>query len=228
MIVIVSGYRRSGTSCMMEAIHNGLGHDKPEWKLFYQESKDGLNRLKDGYAPNPGKLHEVGRQHYIRARFLRELPDRAIIKIFYDGIVNIPRGEYIVLWMERDAQEINDSVARSDAHLRATGVKENAPSPYTFDVYRPYNQVDMDHVLGIMEMRRDVDLVRVNFRDLIEDPEGVFTEIGRRLPVDVDAASKVINPRYYRCRNDDSESRGNVTTPEDSDSASQIRVRTAL
>jgi hypothetical protein len=110
--------------------------------------------------------------------------------------------------MDRDEDEINESIARSDAHLRSSGVKENPPTRYTFDVFRPYSRDDVEHVLGIMEARSDVNLLKVNYKDLIEDPKGTFesikyTPLGKeRLPIDIDRAVSVINPEYYRVRNE--------------------------
>ena len=198
MIAVVSGYRRSGTSCMMKALSAGLAHE--EWPLLYQEAQEDLNKPKDGYSPNPGNLYEIGRGFYIDAVFLRAMPDKSIVKILYDGLTNLPKGEYVVIWMDRDPKEILDSVTKSDAHLREMGVRENKPSPFTFDVFRPYKREDLDHVKGIMEVREDIQLVTVNFKDLIEDPRREFTRISEYLPIDVVKASEVVRPEYYRSR----------------------------
>ena len=205
MIIIVSGHRRSGTSCMTRALLNGLGSGTG-WGLLTQPHQEELNQEVDGYRPNPGPLYEVGRMYYTSAKFLRMMPDKSLVKIFWDGLTNIPSGEYVIVFMERDEEEINQSIARSDAHLRSVGVPENKPTPFTFDVFRPYNRDDIEHVKGIMRERRDVTLIDINYRDLIEDPRKTlesikYSVLGKeRVPIDIEKAAAVIKPEFYRIR----------------------------
>ena len=205
MILVVSGHRRSGTSCMMSALLNGLGPGSG-WGMLTQPDQERLNQPRDGYIPNPGPLNEVGRMYYKSAKFLRLMPDQSLVKILWDGLPNLPSGNYVVVFMDRDEREINESIARSDAHLRASGVKENPQTLYTFDVFRPYERENVDHVLGIMEQRMDVELLRVNFRDMVNDPIKTFkkirhTPLGKiRVPIDIERAAEVIRPDYYRVR----------------------------
>ena len=212
-VIVVSGHRRSGTSAMMQALLAGLGPGSG-WGVLTQQHQERLNKEANGYIPNPGPLYEVGRMFYKSAKFLRMIPDQSLVKIFWDGITNLPKGDYIVVWMDRDEAEINASIAKSDAHLRATGVKENAQTHYTFDIYRPYNRDDVEHVLGIIEQRQDMRLIRIDFKDLIENPEWAFeqirhTPLGKTLvPIDVQAAAEVIKPEHYRVRIDDDDSQG--------------------
>lgn len=187
---------------MMRALYEG------GIPAIFQPEQEKFNREVDGYAPNPGSLMEVGQQYYMNAHFLRNIPDDSVIKILYDGLPNLPVGQYTIVFMERDEAEINASLAKSDAHLRARGIKENPPKPFTFDSFRPYRRGDIDHVLGICESRKDFDLVRVDYRDVIADPEAVFnrlkyTPLGReRLNIDVAKAVATIQPEYYRERKD--------------------------
>jgi hypothetical protein len=223
-MIIVSGHRRSGTSAMMAAMYAGMS----EGQVLYMPAQERLNQPLDGYQPNPGDLYEIGRAHYMNAAFLRTMPDDGLVKVLWDGLPNLPAGNYTIIFMERDEAEINASIARSDAHLRARGVKENAQTHFTFDIFRPYDRENVDHVLGIMEQRKDVDLIKVNFKDLIENPEWVFerirhTPLGRpRMKLDVAKAAAIINPDYYRVRIDsaDNESRG-VKSPAESISNEQ-------
>lgn len=217
MTIVVSGYRRSGTSAMMGALYSGL----TEGQVLYQPAQERLNKSQDGYVPNPGHLYEVGRAYYMNAKFLRMMPQDSLVKILFDGLPNLPAGKYVLIWMDRDEGEINQSVARSDAHLRASGVKENPQTQYTFDAFRPYNRDDMEHVLGIVRQRRDIDLVRVNFRDLVERPVDAFERIKHsplghvRVPIDVEKSADFIKPEYYRSKDAHDQSRRTEPPPED-------------
>jgi len=197
MIHIVSGYRRSGTSMMMQALYKGLFHGE----VLYQPDLEKLNPDADGYAPNQGPLMEVGRAYYMNAAFLREIPDDSLVKILYDGLPCLPARDYRVVFMERDESEIKASLARSDAHLRANKVAENMDYGHTFDVFRPYRQEDIDHVLGIVRCRTDIDLTRMKFSEVIARPEAMFESLSDMgWPIDPKKAASVVNPELYRFR----------------------------
>jgi hypothetical protein len=202
--IIVSGYRRCGTSAMMKSLIAGLSG----FKAGYRTESDARfgNLYLDGYIPNPSPLFEIGSRNYLKASFLREMPENAIVKIFFDGLIALPSGDYLIIFMERDPLEITSSAKRVDQHLDKLGGRTVPIVEAPFDVYRDYNQEDIDHVKGIMRERRDVRLLEVDFRELVEDPIAVFnkikyTPIGReRLDLDVERAASFIKPEFYRER----------------------------
>ena len=203
MITVVSGYRRTGTSMMMQALYSGM---KKGGIVFQKQMEEFNPDSVDGYIPTPGKLWEVGRGFYKNANFLRNIPDDSLIKILFDGLSELPKGEWTVIFMLRDEIEIKASYARSDAHIRAAGISENPQTQYTFDVYRPYSQEDIDHVLGIMESRTDVQLIRLNYRDVIEDPELWFHMLNTNgLDIDVEKATAEVKPEFLRFKREDLE-----------------------
>jgi hypothetical protein len=187
---------------MMEAIYAGMNHGS----IIYQKQMEDYNQDGTDYKPVPGRLWEVGQRFYTSARFLRAIPDDSLIKIFYDGLPNLPGGDYVIIFMVRDPEEIKESVKRTDAHLRATGVAENKSNPLTFNVYRPYNKENIDHVLSICEVRRDFRVIMVNYKDVIEDPEREFRKIKYsavdhiQVDIDIEKAAAKINPELYRNR----------------------------
>ena len=194
---IVSGYRRTGTSVMMQALFAGMHIGLLAAKN--QGERTG-NVERNGYIPNPGHLLEVGGNYRV-AKFLREMPDEVLIKIFFDGLPNLPSGDYKVIFMLRDEWEILDSCAAAEKHIRAIGVPENPPSDAAFYVYRPYSQDDIDHVLGICEARSDIQLIKVNYSDLIKHPKHEFETLRLLgVPLDPDKSAAVVNPSYYRSR----------------------------
>lgn len=162
------------------------------------------NVEKDGYAPNPGPLLEVG-GNARNASFLRSQPDNVLIKIFFDSILELPAGKHTVIFMERDPEEIRQSLEMVAAHFDSVGFT-NYQKPCderAFDVYRDYDQDDINHVLGILEQRKDITLIRVDYGDLVNDPEAVFQRISKHLDLDVVKAKSLINSKFYRARNND-------------------------
>lgn len=198
-MIVVSGYRRTGTSAMMEALFRGL---LQLTILAYSDEDDNMRNVEiDGYSPNPGLLYEVG-GHVRNASFLRIQPEGVLIKIFFDSVVNLPSGEHTVIFMERDESEIRDSLERVQEHFDKIGHKANmGDTPErTFDIFREYDQDDIDHVIGILEQRKDIKLIRVNYRDLVEHPKREFRRIAEHLDLDIEKAASVIDERYYRSR----------------------------
>jgi len=196
-VTIVSGHRRSGTSVMMQALRAGMY--KGTLVCSNRDQKNG-NIERDGYIPNPGPLLEVG-GNYRNPGWMRELVDDAVVKIFFDGLPYLPRGNYRVIFMIRDEWEIVDSCERVDKHLRSVGIPENPVSNAPFYVYRPYSQDDIDHVLGICEARSDIDLIKVNFADLMKHPKHELETLRLLgVPIKVDRATSVIDPSYYRSK----------------------------
>ena len=196
MIYIVSGYRRSGTSMMMQAIMKGLTRGM----VLYRPDLEKLNAPEGDYQPNIGALLEVGRAWYMLPEFLRRIPDQSVIKIFFDGLPNLPAGDYRVIFMDRCETEIRASCERVDKHLRVQGVPENEDTSYCFDVFRPYKREDIEHVLGICRQRKDIDLRVVDFREVVKEPERVLASLD--LPINVKRAASVVDPEHYRFRDD--------------------------
>jgi len=201
---------------LMKALADGL----QSGGVLYQQGQERIgNKEEDGYLPNPSGLLEVGQMFYKNAMFLRQMPDDSLVKILYDGLPNLPSGDWYVIFMERDESEILASCDRVDRHLRQVGVRENAEKAHTFDVFRPYRRDDIDHVLGIMEKRLDVRLLRLNYADVVADPISAFNKIkyspsGKQLlDINVEQAAAVVNPKHYRFRTENENSASRITRP---------------
>jgi len=208
----------------MRAIQHGLRSGA----VLYQPGQERIGeKAEGGYLPNPSGLLEVGQWYYMNAEFLRQIPDESVVKILYDGIPNLPQGDYVVVFMERDPDEIRASCDRVDRHLRQVGVVENPARDYVFDCFRPYRQEDIDHVLGICEARDDIHLIRVQYRDLVDDPVSTLsrlasTPLGRPLlPIDPERAAEIIDSKHYRYKNAHNPSGNAGECPVSQDSASQ-------
>lgn len=182
---------------MMKALYTGLR----EGAVLYQPGQERFNVDTGEYVPNPDGLWEVGQAYYSNAKFLREIPDGSLLKILYDGLPCLPKGNYKVIFMLRDEEEINASCNRLDEHLEQTGVGANPARIGAFDVFRPYRQDDIDHVLGICEARSDIELIKLNYRDVVEHPYEAFSSLG--MPIDAEKAASVVKPEYYRFKREE-------------------------
>ena len=203
MIYCVSGYRRTGTSAMMKALHVG------GIPAIYMPDLEAANPDENGYRPNPGGLYEVGLNQYVNADFLRSIPDDSVVKILFDGLLFLPYRDYKIIWMERDLEEVEASTERVDQHLidssdgklRAAIDARKITNILTFCCFRPYNQTDMDHVLGICEARSDMQVIKIQFSELIRQPRRVFTTLKLMgVPINVHKAAAVIDEKLYRVR----------------------------
>ena len=201
---------------MMRALADGL----QSGQVLYQPAQERIgNKREDGYIPNPSGLLEVGQQYYKNAVFLRKIPDNSVLKILYDGLANLPSGEYTIIFMTRRECDILASCQKVDEHLRQVGVPENRQKDRTFDVFRPYRQDDIDHVLGIVRQRKDMNLIEVRFEDVIADPESAFLCLSKRIPINAELAAKVVNPSYYRFGNANNEVSDAGASAQSEDSA---------
>jgi len=219
MIYIVSGYRRSGTTMMMQALHAG------GLPVIAAPHMDRMNFEHEGYAPNPGRLMEVGQSYYKRPSFLRLLADShedSCVKIFFDGLCYLPSGNWTVIYMHRDPGEIQMSLQRADKYREDVGIKRRNPDFEVWDVFRPYNQQAIDHVLGICRNRLDVMLLELEYKRVIESPIDVFEELAALgVPIDPVKAAAVVDPKHYRSRNEHSEGGSEGVSSEGKNRAGQ-------
>ena len=193
---------------MMKALHEG------GIPAIYQPDLDVEANPKsdEDYQANPGGLLEVGAGYYLNAEFLRRIPDESVIKIMYDGLASLPARAYKIVFMLRDPDEIATSLERMDSFLKRHDIKPGADWPSAFNCFRPYKQEDIDHVIGICDLRADISLIRINFKDVIEHP-GHELETLRLFgfPIDVKKAVTAVNSKLYRtrqgCRNEYSKDR---------------------
>ena len=184
---------------MMKALHHG--------GLSPILNPDLEKAIAGDYQPNPGGLYEVGLNQYMNAEFLRAMPDDSVVKILFDGLPCLPYRDYKIIWMECDLEEIEKSTERVDQHIRSTTKQAEQPEVkratqiLPFNCFKPYNQKDMDHVEGICEARFDMCVIKVQFSELIRQPQRVFTALKLMgVPINVHKAAAVIDEKLYRVR----------------------------
>ena len=109
---IVSGYVRSGTSMMMQALQAG------GMKIYYNEGKEKKLFLQSTpeYRANPKGFFELA-NYEIRQKDFPAMYRGIAIKLLHDGLRNLPIGKYKILYMMRDPAEIeadeNEAILKS-------------------------------------------------------------------------------------------------------------------
>jgi len=187
MIYIVSGIARSGTSMMMAALVEG--GIKPIWSRE-REKRMSLNNTLN-YMVNPDGFYEVGLDEYMRLGFTSDLPHESCVKIQALGLpILSPCKGYKIIMMRRDPEAIKQSYIKAFNEKEFNRKYEDWPTHYW---------TLLDGVKGIMQQRRDVELLEVHYDDVIENPKGQFERIkAMGVPIDIDKAISVVKPEFRR------------------------------
>lgn len=186
MNYIVSGFQRSGTSMMMNLLVNG--GIQPYWS---KKRETGMQKGNTENEINPGKFYEVGQENYMRLGMTSEIPDECCVKIMAIGlpILSAAKG-YKIIYMRRDPELIKASYESAFPGDDFNRLYKNWPSYYW--------QL-MDGVKGIMEARRDVNLLELWYDDVLENPEQSVDKIlAFGFPVDKQKAIDTIDKKYRR------------------------------
>ena len=191
MIHVVSGYMRSGTSMMMKALVAGSSLvpevDKRRDDHFEQYASD-------GYHPNPNGFYEFTEKESHLPHFPRQF-DGKLIKCLLQRAVAMSAGEYRVLVMLRDPEEIRQS-------LQAFFGDKCKLMPATHDFTHPEYHAFTEEAIGILNQRRDMNVTVLNYRDVIENPIDAFWKLKIRggWQIDPHKCAATIDPSQYRFR----------------------------
>jgi hypothetical protein len=154
---IVSGLERSGTSLLMQILYAGgvpvasdtsRPPDNHNPKGYYElEGGKIITKLKDGTFP----LDKY------RGRF---------IKITAYGLQFLPPGNYTIIYSERNLDEILDSMEKM------AGIKDEQRAE-TKESFRKLNEM----IKNKIKSRDDLEVLFVNYNDIISDPETSIRKI---------------------------------------------------
>lgn len=165
------------------------GGIKPYWSKKREKQ---MMLGKDEYEVNPNGFYEVGQEEYMRIGFASELPDECCVKIQAIGLPILPAAKgYRIVYMRRDPSAIRASYEKAFPDDDFDRIYPTWPTHY-------WNL--LDGVKGIMEARRDVDLVEIWYDDVIENPvQAVEKLIAHDFPIRSKvSAVNVVNPDYRR------------------------------
>ena len=182
MIYVITGFPRSGTSMMMQALQAG------GMPISYSEARDRTvrgSRRDVWYDPNPTGLFEVEPPPTDDLEFPRQYEGYAI-KVLWPGVLRMAQHDYRIALMHRDPEEIRQS-------LEAFNNRDLfGKFPYTAAKWLRLR----DHLVTRADVRS---LHTVDYADAVENPQRTF-ELLRDAgwPLDSQAAATIVNPTLYR------------------------------
>jgi hypothetical protein len=181
MIYLVSGFMRSGTSMLMQALEAG------GMAVVKDAQRDQLNAAHSDvqYQPNPVSLYEPTVAHMRHPGFPR-MYDGQVVKIVVPFLPMLAVHDYRVVFLRRDAEEIRQSYEGAFGAKLTTAQIDRA----------------VEEGLKTLRNRKDVrDVFELDYAETVAHPGETcyaLTQIG--WPIDVLAAMAVVDPARYRFR----------------------------
>ena|SRR5579864_8475749 len=183
-IIVVSGLPRSGTSLMMQMLdHGGV------------EVVTDNNRTAD--TDNPRGYYEFERAKKIKndVSWMPEARGKAI-KLVSQLLYELPASErYLVIFMERDLNEILDSQEKMLARL-------NRPAAPRDEIKTAF-AVHLERLREWLTRQGNIEFLYVNYNDLIARPAEQASRVNMFLGAKANAEemAKAVDPSLYRNRN---------------------------
>lgn len=182
-IIVVSGLPRSGTSLMMQMLDNG-----------------GVpvvtDNIRTADTDNPKGYYEFEKVKKIKhdAAWLPETRGKAF-KMISQLLYDLPATEtYRILFMQRDLDEVLVSQEKMLVRLgRTPAPREEMVRAYTLHLARLHEW---------LRQQKHMEVLCVNYNDLMERPDEAAERIGTFLgrPVDREGMMKTVDPALYRNR----------------------------
>jgi hypothetical protein len=184
---VVSGHPRSGTSMMMHALITG------GLEGAYSSPRTPRSNNNAAYAPNPNGFFELVENEQQEPLHPRRFAGK-VFKSIYGMLPQLATGNYKVIYMLRNPEEIRSSNAKMG--------RRNRPLQRTLSDADYFSK--MGHYLSIADLRPDMEVLQVWYHDVLADPTAQFERIRDfGIPIDPVAAASVVNPKLYRNRSDD-------------------------
>ncbi|MCJ2533804.1 MAG: sulfotransferase domain-containing protein [Candidatus Thermoplasmatota archaeon] len=180
---IVSGLERSGTSMMMQILH---AVDIPIASDDLRKSDE--NNPKGYYELEGGKI--INR--LMEKTFPIEEYEGRFIKITAFGLSFLPQGSYKIIYMERNLDEVMDSMEKM-AKINDETREETKES------FKKLNE----KIKNDIKYRDDIDVLFVNYNEMLEIPKENVKRVCNFLNLydaAVNAMVGVIDTRLYRQR----------------------------
>jgi len=175
---IVSGLERSGTSMMMQILYRGGAP-----VAFDSSRKPDYHNPKGYFELEGGKIISK----LMKGEFPLERYDNKFIKITAYGLKFLPKGNYKVIYMVRNIDEILDSM-------------EKMAGPINREEEKPLLEKLNRITIKLMKDREDIDYIIVKYRDVIISPKKEIERVNEFLDgmLDVEEAIKAVDPKLYR------------------------------
>lgn len=139
------------------------------------------------YKPNAGGFYELHRKEYQQEGFPR-MYEGKLLKCLWGGLSKFVVGDYKVVFMKRDPEEIRQSY---EAFFG------NQPPPSL----KKYNEI-MQDTIDMLLNRKDTQLTILKYRDVIENPEKEFNKL-KDWGIDIQKCVEIVNPELCRFKLED-------------------------
>jgi hypothetical protein len=181
MIYLVINNHRSGSSMLMRCLEAG-GIDP-----VYNKASDLMNfSAPYDYIPNPNGFYQFNGE--VNAAFYHLYYGR-LIKCPIHEATQLPPGEYKVILLTRDAAEVRASMARWTP-FQSWGKAETVT--YFQDEF-------MAALKSKLTARVDMDIIEVEYRDIVNSPEETFAFIqSSGWPIDHVLCAEKVDSSLYR------------------------------
>lgn len=177
---IVSGLPRSGTSMVMQTLEAG------GMPIATDEEREPDESNPKGYLEIEGVIDKLSEDGEFVFRFKGK-----VVKIIAYGLRYLPPGDYKIIYMERNIEEVLDSMEK----MAGITDEERRETRLSFDKLNGMVKAEL-------EGRSDVEVLFVSYNDTLEDPDGqilrVFDFLG--LPLDPNKMIDAVDRRLYRQR----------------------------
>lgn len=176
---IVSGLERSGTSMMMQIL------EKSGFPISYDKLRKPDNNNPNGYYELMGGkiINYLMEETFDFTPFIGKA-----IKITSFGLRYLPKGNYKILYMQRD---INEIIKSQNIMIG----KEELDTAMKLTI-----SLANDMILTNIKNRDDIEFIEVFHRNLIDNPEEEIQRISNFLEFDVSKGIGVIDKNLYRNR----------------------------
>jgi hypothetical protein len=180
---IVSGIERSGTSMLMQILSNG---EIPV--AFDEQRKPDKNNPKGYYELAGGKIINL----LMQGKFPFEQYKGIFIKITAYGLKFLPKGNYNIIYSERNIEETLDSMEKM-AEINDENREE------TKQIFLKLNSM----IKKTITNRKDCKVLFLNYNDIIKHPETEIKKIPSFLQIkkaNIDAMIETVDQTLYRQR----------------------------
>jgi len=189
MIYVVSGYMRTGTSMMMNAL------TEAGMEPAFNAKRDEMNEKygDENYQPNPAGFYELNRKEYKQKDFPLMYKGK-LVKCLFGGLGRFPVAKYQIVFMMRNPEEIRQSF---DAFFESIPITQRQQVTLFL---QNYDEV-MEDVIAHLKNRRDTHLIVLNYRDVVKNPLEKFEHLFRcGWPINPIKAAQSVDPKLCRFR----------------------------
>jgi len=183
MIYVVSGYMRTGTSMMMQALTAG------GLKAVFEETRNDIvtARYSDKhYHPNQQGIYELHLRTMLKLFQEPALIEGKLVKCLSGGIVHLGAWKWKLVFMERSYEEIRQSCLAFFGGANQVGTEDDFKKRMKF-------------AQDLMDVRSDMEWIKLQYRDVVANPRKTFQLLkDQGWPIDVSKAAEI--PRKSKVR----------------------------